>query len=100
MQFPEVILGLVFAAFAIPLVIAALRVWVKRLWAWSSRPRGQSRRAQEPPPAVDLLEAEVESLRERMAAVEAIVTDDGYRLTRELDRIDVPETARRTSPTA
>ena len=99
MDWSYLIFNLLVAAFAIPLLIAALRVWVKRLWTWSSRPRGAMRPAARSS-AVDDLEEELASLRERMAAVEAIVTDDGYRLTRELERIDDRAPANRVTTTA
>lgn len=34
------------------------------------------------------LEAELETLRQRVAALEEIVTDEGYRLHREIDRLE------------
>ena len=77
MEWSTVVLLIVFMAVGLPILVGALKVW-------TARPRGRA----EADAAVQGLEREVTALRERVTTLEAIVTDDGYRLTQEFDRLE------------
>ena len=67
----------------LPMLIPILKIWSK----------GQRRDA-EGDAVVAGLEQQVVALQERVEALEAIVTDDRYRLSQEFDRLTEPERAR------
>ena len=72
------------AAFLIVLLSVGLPMMPRILKAWRSRPR----QSEEAEANFQALEQEVMTLRERVTTLEAIVTDDGYRLTQEIDKLD------------
>ena len=72
------------ATLLIVLLSVGLPMLPATLKAWRSRPR----QAEGAESTVRALEQEVATLRERVATLEAIVTDDGYRLTQEIDRLE------------
>ena len=84
MAWSTVVLLTVFMVVGLPMLIGALKVW-------TSRPRHSS---DETDATVQALEQEMGTLRERVRTLEAIVTDDGYRLTQEFDKLEA------TSPEA
>ena len=84
MDWSTVVLLIVFMAVGMPMLVGALKVW-------TSRPSQQS---EETNATVQSLEREVAALRDRVSTLEAIVTDDGYRLTQEIDKLET------TSPEA
>ena len=77
MAWSTVVLLIVFMAVGLPMLVGALKVW-------TSRPRHSS---DETDATVQALEQEMGALRERVKTLEAIVTDDGYRLTQEFDKL-------------
>ncbi len=77
MDWSTVVLLIVFMAVGLPMLVGALKVW-------TSRPQGSG----EADATVQALEREVTALKERVTTLEAIVTDDGYRLTQEIDRLE------------
>lgn len=83
------------ATLLIVLLCVGLPMLPSILKAWRSSPR-QSEGADA---TVHALEREVATLRERVTTLEAIVTDDGYRLTQEFDKLEstAPEAAKVTS---
>ena len=85
MDWSTVVLLIVFMAVGMPMLVGALKVW-------TSRPQGSA----ETDATVHSLEQEVAALRERVTTLEAIVTDDGYRLTQEFDKLETttPEAER------
>ena len=89
MDWSTVVLLIVFMAVGMPMLVGALRVW-------TSRPQGSA----ETDATVHGLEQEVAALRERVTTLEAIVTDDGYRLTQEIDKLETttPAVERVESP--
>ena len=76
MDWSTVVLLIVFMSVGMPILVGALKVW-------TSRPKGSA----ETDAVVESLGGEVAALRERVTTLEAIVTDDGYRLTQEIDRL-------------
>lgn len=86
MAWSTVVLLIVFMAVGLPMLVGALKVW-------TSRPRHSS---DETDATVQALEQEMGTLRERVKTLEAIVTDDGYRLNQEIDKLEstAPEEAR------
>lgn len=89
MDWSTVVLLIVFMAVGMPMLVGALKVW-------TSRPQGSA----EADATVHSLEQEVAALRERVTTLEAIVTDDGYRLTQEFDKLEAtsPEAEKVESP--
>ncbi|MDE0008749.1 MAG: hypothetical protein F4Y86_07745 [Gammaproteobacteria bacterium] len=77
MDWPTVTLLIVLLSVGLPMLPAILKAW-----------RSGPRQAEEAESTVQALEQEVATLRERVATLEAIVTDDGYRLTQEIDRLE------------
>lgn len=84
MAWSTVVLLIVFMAVGLPMLVGALKVW-------TSRPRHGS---DETDATVQALEQEMGTLRERVRTLEAIVTDDGYRLTREFDKLETTSPGR------
>ncbi len=80
MDWPTATLLIVLLSVGLPMLPAVLK-------AWRSRPR----QGEDAAATVHALEQEVTTLRERVATLEAIVTDDGYRLTREIDQLESTE---------
>ena len=78
MAWSTVVLLIVFMAVGLPMLIGALKVW-------TSRPRQSD---DETDAQMQALEREMGVLRERVRTLEAIVTDDGYRLTQEIDKLE------------
>ena len=89
MDWSTVVLLIVFMAVGMPMLVGALKVW-------TSRPHGSA----ESDATVHNLEQEVAALRERVTTLEAIVTDDGYRLAQEFDKLEAtaPEAEKVESP--
>lgn len=67
----------------LPLLIPIVQIWSKH-----------QRRNAKDDAAVAGLEEQVVALQDRVEALEAIVTDERYRLSQEFDRLTEPEKAR------
>jgi len=77
MDWPTATLLIVLLSVGLPMLPATLKAW-----------RSGPRRDEQTDSTVHALEQEVATLRERVTTLEAIVTDDGYRLTQEIDRLE------------